>query len=178
MTSATTRDTGLSRRQKLAAALLSLLWLVPLLPIGLARATVQARLSPRLYFFHDIGCLFPRRTPTWARYYVEGRLAGSSEWIENEHRRYFQIEPFGYRTRLDFAMHVKQADDVPADVCRFLRLQHNSEPANRNRQVARLRILEYTFPASRYFPAPWPPLSAVPRHQLHELYVEPDSVLD
>lgn len=87
-------------RDRLCVAGFIALWFVPV--IGHSVAPARVRGEPWNYHrCHDISCLFTDR-PTSRNYsYVEVRYPGQPAWETLELGGYFDMQPFGYRTRLD-----------------------------------------------------------------------------
>ncbi|MDC0720910.1 hypothetical protein [Nannocystis bainbridge] len=87
-------------RDRLCVAGFIAFWLVPLVWHGFVS---PARLpgEPAIFHrWHSISCLFTDRPNQRNTYYVQVRYFGQSEWETLDLAGYFEMEPFGYRTRM------------------------------------------------------------------------------
>lgn len=75
------------------------LWIVPVVWHSVSPA--RLRIEPwNFHRCHDISCLFTDRPASRNTYYVEVRYPGQPAWEPLELAGFFEMEPFGYRTRL------------------------------------------------------------------------------
>ncbi len=83
----------------LLAAICFFFFLIPMSLTGLLEHA--PRLWPAcLHDYYRISCLFTQRTRSWGVYYAQAQFQGSNQWQTLDLHDYFQLKPFGYRTRL------------------------------------------------------------------------------
>ncbi len=82
-----------------------LLWLLPAAYRSFANHYVP-RMPVCLRYFQNISCLFTQAVNYWRLDYVQVRLQPASDWITLPQDSFFQMQPFGYRTRLNFFMDI------------------------------------------------------------------------
>ncbi|MCA9690435.1 MAG: hypothetical protein R3A51_06640 [Nannocystaceae bacterium] len=91
------------RRDVVVGALVLLAWLTPL-----AQGAVLGRpKGPWPFFWKDlctVSCLFPTAPREIQYYHLEVARQGRPVFYPLEEAEYFQLQPFGYRTRFDYFM--------------------------------------------------------------------------
>lgn len=83
-----------------ALALFGLLWLVPMAWVGF-RGGSPERWPTQARDFYSVSCLFGTASERVSVFYVQVRRDGRSGWEDFDESEYFQLEPFGHRTRFD-----------------------------------------------------------------------------
>lgn len=125
-----------SSRDGWFAYLFMVLWVLPILIVGLTNKTFPDRmltgigvpynLSREALNFansmYRVSCLFPKRVGSWGNYYYLVRLEGAKEWLSVPEEELSRLKPFGYRTRLK-----RMLDDARNDKTGKLRRQAMAE---------------------------------------------------
>ncbi len=75
-------------------------WILPIFLQGTLKVTYKG-LPLTFTDWHRVACLFTHKMTNWTYYYPQVLYANDSEWKTVNDRPYFQMEPFGYRTRFD-----------------------------------------------------------------------------
>jgi hypothetical protein len=87
-------------RDRLCVAGFLGLWLVPVVWHGVVSPARIPGEPANFHRCHDISCLFIERPESRNAYYVEVRYLGQPAWETLDLAGYFDMEPFGYRTRM------------------------------------------------------------------------------
>lgn len=87
-------------RDRLCVAGFILLWFVPVVWHGVFSPPPIRGEPWNFHRCHDISCLFTDRPSSRNSYYVEVRYLGQPTWQTLDLAGYFDMEPFGYRTRM------------------------------------------------------------------------------
>ena len=85
-------------------------WIVPIITTCLTQRKIVFFPSTVRYF-QSIGNLFTHRVDVWPMPYIQVLPAGEENWKTLPERDYFQMETFGYRTRLFEALYY--ATNIP-----------------------------------------------------------------
>lgn len=86
-------------KDRLAVWLFVVLWLLPVAYRGLTHRPPPA-LPRSMARLSNISCLFSRAMPTWSAFYVQYRDVPNGPWRELDTSAWFEMKPFGHRTRL------------------------------------------------------------------------------
>ena len=119
-----------SLRTFILAAIFFVLWLIPILKVGLTGKPVNFKPLQRLGIPRGVetqasnylnnnyrtACLFTKRVGSWSNYYYQARLTGQTHWIDLDESDYTRLKVFGYRTRLRrmLAQQLKEEDAMQA----------------------------------------------------------------
>jgi len=117
-----------------------LFWIVPLLMTNLTLAKVP--LLPRfITYLYSTSNLFTRATTIWPTIYIQMQFQDDGSWQTLSIEDYFNLETFGYRTRLfefiylatNIPDYQKVTEDVRQDLADWIAKQYVSQNASNPR---------------------------------------------
>ena len=169
-----------------------LLWLLPISWVGSTYSDVK--FFPTVIKQQNrVACLFTNEARAWKTYHIQIQLGGSGEWVEMPLDDYFEMDIFGYRTRLHRLLSVswrkykgidrtremsnfvktrydKLNPDGPSlDAIRYIRAQHSVKHLVKENHVFRRK------PLTRIHPNYWQIFGEVrwdgkrPQHGSHRM---------
>jgi hypothetical protein len=94
-----TSDLSIRPRDILGCLFFIFAWLFPLSYASLSLQKLPFFPS-FLRYVHSIGNLFTHSVPIWPMIYIQIQSHGNSQWQTIPEGEYFQLQPFGHRTRL------------------------------------------------------------------------------
>jgi hypothetical protein len=149
-------------------------WLAPITYVGLT-ARAMPFVPAAFQGLHNISCLFIKAPKAWQNVYYQVRLAGSRRWTSVDEADYFEMKPFGYRTKahrlLVESVFETRGERQREELARFIEQRHEALYPDRPPVVA-VRFLaahyhvgeaEMARPAGRWSR---PPLEQVERSRL------------
>jgi len=147
-------------------------WLLPIIPVGIFRYTMQEILPDGLTYPYSIGCLFTTGQKMYPRFYAE-ELTGSGKWKEIPHRDFFKIHPFGNRTRFARLLGTFKLDDrVLGSVARYTRDRYNQSAPSHRERISKIRFVRALFESTPERPFPWPSLNEIPLDEREVFFTE------
>lgn len=114
-------------RDSLALLAFTLLWLAPMAYVGF-RGGPPAAWPTTLRDLYAVSCLFGPGSARTSMFYMQVRYAERPGWHDFDEREYFELEPFGHRTRFDRFMqrfgYQEQSDAARRELAQWLAEAH------------------------------------------------------
>ena len=150
-------------------------WLLPVFYKGATGKNVP-RMPPALSFVQNISRLFYWRINSWPIPYIQIRLHEDGEWETVPEGEFFQMQPFGYRTRLSQLVNLsttKVGKSFPAELAQWIQKQYPQLHPGREPVAVRLVVAGY-IPQKQKFKGHWknPPLDSFPSKQITVVHEE------
>jgi hypothetical protein len=126
------------------------LWLLPIFYVGSFRKDVRA-LPIYLRYQQRIACLFTGAVGNWSTYHVEIRREGETGFVELPEAGYFDMEIFGYRTRmhriLGFSRNRPRGGRRQREIAEYLHARHRELDATQG-AIEELRFVRAWHPVA------------------------------
>lgn len=152
-------------------------WLVPVAHRGIVKERPISIFPKPVTHVQNVACLFRRNVDYWSEFYVAGRLEGEGGFFEMESKDFSPMQPFGYKTRVDYIISDQfyAGEHAMMDQHRALaewykRRYDALHPGEA--PLAEVRLIEVRVPVGRELSGRWrtPNLEKVPEEQQILLY--------
>lgn len=136
------------------------LWLIPIFYYGMIGKTVP-HLPRSLAHVSRISRLFYWRSNTWTVPYLQASFDSKDQWVTLPEEEYFQMKPFGYRTRLcqlTILSQVKLGKRPYEELCGWVRDRYRQLHPEDTRKLVGIRlVLGIIQPKRKGHIGPWVP---------------------